>query len=98
MNNEKRVTTMTEADEIRELRKWLREDSVRTSEMVAELRKKIDYCDLRNQQAHQKLGERISAINTDSKVNDSKIVGLAGLVSIIVSGIIFAAFQVFAGG
>jgi hypothetical protein len=89
---------MTQAEEVRELRNWLREDSKTTRDMYRDLHKKIDDCNKENQKEHKELGQRISEIRTDGKVVGSKLLGLSALVSMLVSGVVFVAFQVMAGG
>ena len=97
MNEKIKGVVMSEADEIRELRNWLREDSNRTSTMVSNLHTKIDDSILRNNDEHKEFMEKIAEIVTKGEVNGTKIIGLASITSIIVSGLIFTAFQVFAG-
>ena len=97
MNEKIKGVVMSEADEIRELRNWLREDSNRTSTMVSNLHTKIDDSILRNNDEHKEFMEKIAEIVTKGEVNGTKIIGLPSITSIIVSGLIFTAFQVFAG-
>ena len=98
MNEKIKGTVMSEADEIRELRNWLREDADRTSSMVSNLHTKIDNSILRNNEEHKEFMEKIADIVTKGEVNGTKIIGLASITSIIVSGLVFTAFQVLAGG
>lgn len=90
-------TAMSEADEIRELRKWLREDANRTSSMVSNLHLKIDDSILRNNEEHKDFMLLIADQVTKSEVNGTRIIGLASITSVIVSGLIFTAFQVLEG-
>jgi hypothetical protein len=87
---------MTNAEETRELRRWLREDAKRTSTKVEALHKKIDDgnrelrrqiedCNKENQKEHKELNTKISKIGSDGKVTATKLLGLAGLVSLLVT-------------
>ena len=98
---------MTQAEEVRELRNWLREEAGKTSTMVSnlhkkidsgnrELHRKIDDCNKENQKEHKEISDKMANMNADGKVNASKVLGIAGLLSIIISGIVFTAFQVLA--
>jgi hypothetical protein len=100
---------MTQAEEVRELRNWLRDEAGKTSTMVSNLHKKIDQgnrelhhkidnCNKENQDEHKFLSSEISKINIDGKVNSSKVTALASLVSLVVSGLVIVAFQVMANG
>jgi hypothetical protein len=88
--------TMTDAEETRELRRWLREDSLKAEARASALHEKIDTVsrDLHrkidsstkdNQKEHKILEASISRIRTDGKVTATKLIGLAGLVSLMVT-------------
>jgi hypothetical protein len=96
IDNGKDKGVMTNAEETRELRRWLREDAKRNSGQVEALHKKIDdgnrdlrrqieECNKENQQDHKDLDHKISKIGSDGKVTAAKLLGLAGLVSILVT-------------
>lgn len=87
MNNDK-GTPMTQAQEIAELRTWLRED-------IGNLHKQLTRRDQRIYDKIDGLHEQITKIATESRVNGTKIVGLASVVSLMVSSIILAAFQIW---
>jgi hypothetical protein len=100
---------MTNAEEVRELRNWLREEAKTNRDEYRDLHKKIDdgnlhlhakidACNNANQEEHKDLGRRIGELNTENKVTGSKILGLSGLVSLLVSGVVIVAFQALAGG
>ena len=100
---------MTNAEEVRELRRWLREESTNRAELYRDLHRKIDdgnrhlhskmdACNLENQEQHRILTKSIADITTDEKVSRTKIVALASLVSLIVSGIVLAGFNHLANG
>ena len=95
----KGTETMTQAEETRELRKWLRENDAKTSSRVEALHKKIDDgnrelrrqiqgCNDENQKEHKELNAKISSISSDGKVTAAKLMGLAGLVSLLVSALV----------
>ena len=100
---------MTNAEEVRELRNWLREEAKTNRDSYRDLHKKIDdgykhlhvkidNCNKENQTEHKELGERIAELNTEGKVTGSKLLGLSALVALLVSGVAGVAFQVMAGG
>ena len=79
---------MSEADEVRQLRNWLREDAAKHEQMVTDLHGKLDKFNLENQKEHKELQILISEIQTVGAVNKTKIVGLVALISVVVSGAI----------
>jgi len=100
---------MTNAEEVRELRNWLREEAKTNRGMVRdlhkkiddgnrELHKKIDDCNKENQKEHKEISKMMADVNTDGKVNSSKIMGVSALVATMVSGLVIIAFRVMAGG
>jgi hypothetical protein len=100
-------TVMTQAEEVRELRNWLRAQETKNEARIerlhnkidrsyTELHKKMDTCNRENQDEHKTLSAEISKINVDGKVNSSKVTALASLVSLVVSGLVIVAFQVMA--
>ena len=108
MYEKKGNTTMTQAEETRELRRWLREDAQKTSNRVEALHKKIDDgnkelrrqiqgCNDENQLEHKELNAKISKIDTSSKVNESRIIGINSIVALVLSSLIFIAFKALAG-
>lgn len=97
MNQQTKGVVMSEVEEIRELRKWLREDANKTSVMVSNLHTKIDDSILRNNEEHKEFMEKIADIVITGEVNKTKIISLASITSLIVSGLIITAFKVLAG-
>ena len=99
---------MTNAEEVRELRNWLREEAKTNRDLYRELHReindvgarlhaKIDACNLANQEEHQDIGRRLGLLDTDNQVTGSKVLGLSALVALLVSGVAGVAFQVMAG-
>ena len=97
MNERIKGAVMSEAEEIRRLHDYLREDSNKTSLMVNNLHTKIDDSILRNNGEHTKFMEKIAEVVTQGEVNRTKIIGLASITSLIVSGLVLTAFKVLAG-
>ena len=100
---------MTNAEEVRELRNWLREEAKTNRDSYRDLHKKIDdgnkhlhakmdACNQENQDQHTVLTAKIAELNTEGKVTGSKVLGLSALVALLVSGVAGVAFQVMAGG
>ena len=79
---------MTDAEEVRELRNWLREDAANHHREIDKLHRKLDQFNSDNQKEHKDLHRSISEIQTVGAVNKTKIVGLVSLVSLIVSAIV----------
>ena len=76
---------MTQAEEVRELRNWLREDAAKTSTMVDKLHSKIDHWNTENQREHRDLRTDIANIQTVGAVNKAKIIGLVAIISVAVT-------------
>jgi hypothetical protein len=93
---EKEQKVMTQAQETAELRKWLREDAAKNSLMVADLHKKIDSYAGKNMEQHLCLQKQLAKLDTKASINAVKIVGLASLVSLVVSGLVVAGVGAFA--
>ena len=79
---------MTDAEEVRELRNWLREDAVNHHKEIDKLHSKLDKFNSDNQKEHKDLQILITDIQTVGAVNKTKIVGLVALVSVIISSAI----------
>ena len=100
--------TMTQAEEVRELRKWLREESTRTSMMVSNLHTKIDNtysalhqkmdeCNKENQDEHKELTKSIGKLDTKNGINTAKIGLFVTLLTIVVAAVASSGFAHLAG-
>ena len=99
---------MTQAEEVRELRKWLRDESARTSMMVSNLHTKIDNtysalhqkmdeCNRENQKEHAEITKSVGKLDTKSGVNTAKIGLFVTLLTIVVAAVASSGFAHLAG-
>ena len=99
---------MTQAEEVRELRKWLRDEATKNDAKVerlhtkidrgnAELHRKMDDCNRENQQEHKVLTESIGRLDTKSGINTAKIGLFVTLLTIFVAAVASSGFAHLAG-
>ena len=85
-----REKRMTQAEEIAELRRWMREDS-------AKMMEKLDIFNTNNILAHTCLQKQVSELDKKSATVTAKLGAFVAVISAIVAGAASAAFNVIGG-
>ena len=100
---------MTQAEEVRELRNWLRAQETKNDAKIerlhtkidngnAAIHRKMDECNKDNQKEHAEITKSVAKLDTKAGVNTAKIGLFVTLLTIVVAAVASTGFTHLAGG
>ena len=100
--------TMTQAEEVRELRNWLRSQDIKNDAKIerlhskidngnAAIHRKMDECNKDNQREHADITKKVASLDTKSGINTAKIGLFVTLLTIFVAAVASSGFAHLSG-